>query len=195
MDCKLQGVIVARHGEGTHNTGEYYSSDPDHPNYIESKLTDLGRSQASRLASNLLEAGISRGDICKVIVSPLPRTIETATIVLNALNVPISIMELDKRVIESNVGDREGLQYHQFNDPDFWFPEDPEAFGGETSEQIRERMLQVYSQVLSEQCHSEGYVLIFSHGSPIYMLLEALQGEGGKLSTAGYMKIPCYFQL
>ncbi|KEQ19118.1 histidine phosphatase family protein [Endozoicomonas numazuensis] len=195
MDCTLQGVIVARHGEGTHNTGEYYSSDPEHPNYIESRLTELGRKQASMLASELLEAGLSRENICKVIVSPLPRTIETATIVLNALNVPINIMERDKRVIESNAGDREGQQYHQYHDSDFWFPEDPESFGGETSEQIRDRMNQVYSQALSEHCLSDGYVLIFSHGSPIYMLLEAIEGKGIKLPTAGYKKIPCYFRL
>ncbi|WP_062268412.1 histidine phosphatase family protein [Endozoicomonas arenosclerae] len=195
MDCRLQGVIVARHGEGTHNTGGFYSSDPDHPNYIESRLTELGREQALNLASQLKQSGIRGAEICRVVVSPLPRTIETAHIVLSALGVPEINMELDERVIESKVGDREGQQYKSYNDRDFWFPENPEKFGGETNTQIQDRMLEAYNQILTEDCQSEGYVMVFSHGAPIYLLIEALLGMGIKLSTAGYKRLPCHFRL
>lgn len=188
MEQSLKGVIAIRHGEGTHNTGGFYSASPEHPNYREAWLTDLGRQQALDLAQQLQQQGLNEKNVCSVFASPLPRTRETAQIVMEALSLSVEKLFIETRIIESVVGDREGQPIDSFNDRDFWFPENPEAFGGETCSDVRNRMVSAYNEVV--QTHREGYALLFSHGTPIYLLAEAITGSGVRLPTAGFIQLP-----
>ena len=185
-------VIAIRHGEGDHNVGGFYSATPEHPNYRESRLTPLGRSQAKNTADQLIKDGITGPDVCAVYSSPLPRAIETARIVMSSLSIPDNLLKIDRRLIESQVGEREGLLYGDFQERDFWFPDNPETFGGENCNDLVERMLSIYNEALTTHHDSQGQVLMFSHGSPIYMLIEAVlgTGKGYKLPTAGFIKLP-----
>lgn len=85
---------VARHGETDWNREGRYQGQR------ESTLTELGRSQASALASALANSGARR-----VISSPLARCVETAAPVAESLGVEI---ETDVRLLEIAHGTWEG---------------------------------------------------------------------------------------
>lgn len=64
-----------------------YNSNPDNKGYRLVKLTERGCDQVRDTFDQLIEAGINASNVCKVIVSPLPRTIETTDIVMGKLQI------------------------------------------------------------------------------------------------------------
>ena len=184
-------IIIFRHGEGTHNTGGFYSSNPNHKNYRKAVLTETGRQQvldsAIRLAPELKDS-----KVLAVLSSPLPRALESARIAMGYLSVDDALLKNDDRLIECGVGEREGQLYTDYDDEDFWFPEHPEAFGGETTDQVTDRVVDCYHDLVGEFSGQDGVILAFSHGVPVYMLIEAVlgKGRGFKLPTADYISLP-----
>jgi broad specificity phosphatase PhoE len=87
-------AYVARHGETDWNRAGRYQGQ------LESRLTELGRTQAAALANALRESGARR-----VIASPLARCVDTARPIAEALGVRL---ETDKRLIEIAHGTWEG---------------------------------------------------------------------------------------
>ncbi|KEI70421.1 histidine phosphatase family protein [Endozoicomonas elysicola] len=186
------GIVFIRHGEGEHNVEHIYNSNPENPGYKAVKLTDHGREQVRETSDQLLDGGINGDNVCKVIVSPLPRTIETADIVMGKLQIARFLREIDPRVIEQNAGERDGQDYLQYKDPDFWFPEHPKRYGGETRLEIRDRMESLILSIVNDRnCDlSKQYVIVVSHGSPL-LLAQQFMGMGDeRLKTAGYRIIP-----
>ncbi len=186
------GIILLRHGEGEHNIEKIYSSNPENPGYKAVKLTEFGREQVRETSDRLIESGVNGDNICKVIVSPLPRTVETADIVMGKLQVARFQREIDSRAIEANAGERDGQKYGQYKDPDFWFPEHPERFGGESRSEIGKRMESLIQSIVNDKnCElRQQYVLVVSHGGPL-LLAQKFFGFGDeRLETAGYRIIP-----
>ncbi|MGB0360536.1 MAG: histidine phosphatase family protein [Endozoicomonas sp.] len=186
------GIIFVRHGEGKHNIKHIYSTNPVNPSYQPVKLTHTGRTQVKKSANELINLGISNDKICKIIVSPLPRTVETADILMGKLQIPLFEKEIDARAIEADFGTRDGQDYLQFKDADFWFPENPESFGGETPSTISQRMQSLLRSIVNDQkCNLKNqFVIIVSHGIPI-LLSQQFFGLGDeRLETAGYRVIP-----
>ena len=184
------GIVLVRHGEGTHNVGDFYSGDPSQPGYVEAHLTESGEQQVIETAQRLRETGIEGDVVLKVICSPLPRTCETLDILIKQLSVPQARLTTDNRLIEAGMGLREGQRISQYNEADSWFPSHPEAFGGETRAQIRQRVVSLFNDLLDQYHDQKGYIILVSHGSPLYLLLEAVTGSPEKLPTAGYKILP-----
>ena len=182
------GIILMRHGEAEHNVEDRFNSAPGHPAYAIKPLTSLGQEQARKSGDELLEKGISSESICRILVSPLPRTQETAGIVAEKLLVPDVKMQTIDELIESQIGEREGQKISDYNEPDPWFPENPERFGGETYAQVEQRVRSVLESVLNDSdCDlNNQYVLLVSHGVPLYVMLDLLTGNGEKISPASY---------
>ncbi|WP_067514924.1 histidine phosphatase family protein [Endozoicomonas ascidiicola] len=188
------GIILVRHGEGEHNVKHIYSSHPNNPDYQPVRLTDRGRAQVRDTANKLLALGIASDKVCKIIASPLPRTIETADILIGKLQIPLFKKEVDARAIEADAGKRDGHDYLQYKEADFWFPENPEQFGGETPDAIEKRMTSLLNTIVNDsECDLENqYVIVVSHGSPI-LLTQQLLGLGDeRLDTAGFQIIAYY---
>lgn len=80
-------MILVRHAESEWN--RHYSRTRIDPGIADPALTETGRDQAHKLASQLAAAGIDR-----LVASPYRRTLETATIVADALELPITIEPL-----------------------------------------------------------------------------------------------------
>jgi len=80
-------VILVRHAESEWN--RHYSRTRIDPNIPDPALTEAGRGQAEQLAEQLAAAGIAR-----LVASPYRRTLETATIVAQALELKITIEPL-----------------------------------------------------------------------------------------------------
>ena len=180
-----------RHGEAEHNIENRYNSTPGHPAYKIRHLTPLGRQQARLSAEGLLELGVSGENICHVLVSPLPRTQQTANIVAGKLQIASFKKKTVDELIENQIGDREGHQLSEFGDADPWFPENPQNFGGETYRQVKQRVRKVLEEVISDAgCDLERqYVLLVSHGVPVFAMLELLTGKGEKIQPASYRVI------
>lgn len=86
-------MILVRHAESEWN--HHFSRSRVDPGIPDPRLTATGREQASTLAERLRAAGIVR-----LLASPYRRTLETASIVARALDLPISVEPL---VRERNV--------------------------------------------------------------------------------------------
>ena len=185
-----QGVIVIRHGEGTHNVGNFYSGDPFQPGYVEANLTEKGRHQVVAAGKRLMLEGLTSSHIVRIVSSPLPRTVESSRILMEELSVSEEVMATDDRAIEASLGQREGQLMSQFDDKDKWFPDNPQTFGGEGREQIRSRIVSLYNELVADHRGKEGIVLLVSHGAPLCLLIEAITGQEERLPTAGYKMLP-----
>ena len=182
------GFLLIRHGEAGHNVKGTFNSQIEHPAYTVEPLSEKGREQAKTTALSLIERGVSAANVCRVLISPMPRTQETAAIICQELNISEDRKLTVDGLVESGVGDREGRFYSEYDDEDFWFPENPESFGGETRDQVKQRVTQVLKSALANECcdFNKQFILVVSHGVPVYLMLEALGEIGRKLPPAGF---------
>ena len=192
-------LVLCRHGEAEQNIGGWYNSNPEHPNYREANLTDKGIRQAIELGQSLQQLGLNSNNVVAVFASPLPRTVQTASLVMNELGIAPELLQQHSGLIEAQAGDRESQIIASFNEGDGWFPEQPERFRGESRHDIKQRMTGAY-EFIKDYCRSKhadesGHMLLFSHGSPLYLLLEAITGSGVRLPTAGFRKLSSCFSL
>ncbi|MGY0219780.1 histidine phosphatase family protein [Endozoicomonadaceae bacterium StTr2] len=184
-------AVLIRHAEGLHNVERFYSSNPSHPNYKPAPLTPKGRQQASDLGVLLKsQYQIKQSDILAVICSPLPRAQQTAELLLSHFYMNKEQIATEPGIIETQLGEREGKNHDQYQEKDFWFPASPESFGAETNEAVTRRMLQVWNQTAAQYQGKSGYVLFISHGSPLFLLIEALEGQGVRFQKAGHKMLP-----
>lgn len=185
------GIILIRHGEGEHNVEGVLNSQPGHTNYTTKHLTALGREQTRATAEQLQEQGISGEKICQVLVSPLPRTQETASTLMGSMQIASSKKLTVDGLIENSAGDREGRKHDEFGEEDFWFAKNPESFGGETVDEVIVRTRQVITDILNNSgCDLQSeYVLLVSHGMPIYVMLDLLTGKPEKIDPASFRVI------
>ncbi len=138
-----QQLIVIRHGEAGNNIEKVYNSNPENPNYKIFNLTEAGILATQKTAKDLIAQGFSNDNIAAVFVSPLPRTKQTADILVQQGLVSKDKIILDKRLIELNAGDLEGK-------PTFpnWKPSFAKDYHAESEEQVKNRVKEFYDSIL-----------------------------------------------
>ncbi len=165
-------VVLIRHGETE------WSKDGRHTGSTDIPLTEEGRRQAreagERIASKLRFA--------LVLSSPLSRALETCR--LAGLGEHVQVRE-DLR--EWDYGEYEGITTQQVHETrPGWYLFDDGCPGGETADQVGERV----DRVIAEARAAGGHVAIFGHGHCLRVLgarwLEFEPEQGGRfgLSTA-----------
>ena len=179
-------IVLVRHGKSLGNETKRYSTHPANEGYFPAPLTGFGREQAAQAGADLLLAGYNADNISVIFSSPLPRTAETAEIIAYQLGVDKSRIRLIDGLMDRNLGQRDGMLYHQFQEKDHWYPENPESFQGETNEQVRTRMQSAWAEALGWP--EKGHVLIVSHGQPIDSLITYLTGTGERIGYAGFVE-------
>lgn len=177
-------MTIVRHGQGTHNIKHFYSSNPDHPNYRPAFLTELGKQQVSYTGNKLMIEGYHQRNIAAVIVSPLPRTVQTAKILAQSGLFKTDFFILDKNVIEVQAGDFEGQTY----DPKTLDWNKPTIGTGEDRIALRCRMQAFYNKVVKQ--YPKGDIIVVTHGSPSMQLIDLLTDKQIKLRTADFVSIP-----
>jgi probable phosphoglycerate mutase len=149
-------IILARHGQTAANAGGLLQGRTDRP------LSELGRRQAGALAAALAAGPVSR-DVRRVVASPLPRAIETATPIAAALGVEVHV---EPALVELDYGDWEGRALADVDaaewarwraDPSFAPP------GGESLQAVRARV----EAWLEAEVGRDDPVIAVSHVSPI----------------------------
>ncbi len=179
-------IVIIRHAQSLGNAERRYTTSPANSGYFPAPLTELGKAQAVQLATDLIKAGYNKSNVAAVISSSLPRAVETAEIVADGLGLDSEVLRIDDRIIERNFGQRDGMNYTQFDEKDLWYPENPESFQGETDQQIRDRMTAAWKDM--GRWEKPGHILLISHGQPIHSLTEHLTGHGERLSNATFIE-------
>ena len=174
-------LIIIRHGHSTHNEKGCFNSDPSHPDYEVSHLMQIGKNQINATTMQLLQAGIKNDTVERVYVSPLPRTCETANILIDNGIVSSEKIFIDERLTEAKAGDHEGQLSLGFFDNDLGNAHD---YGGETNEDVSQRVQPFYNEIKSNT--SNKYIIVVTHGTPAFELIKMIMGTGEKLTTGGY---------
>jgi probable phosphoglycerate mutase len=152
--------LLARHGETAWNRERRWQGNSDIP------LNDVGRRQAEELADRLADERLAA-----IYSSDLLRAYETAAAVARRKGMEV-IVEPDLR--EIHLGSWEGLTTVELEER---FPEDIVRWragelvvgrGGETHEQLRERVLAAAERIAA--AHADDQVLVVSHGGAVRAL-------------------------
>ncbi|GAA4648385.1 histidine phosphatase family protein [Kistimonas scapharcae] len=185
MPAKEKTLFLVRHGEADHNINGRYSTNPEHPAYTPSYLTDKGKEQV-KCTADAIDTQLNREARIALFASPLPRTVQTAEILASHLRLTQHSIITDNRLIETNLGNREGQLHSQFDDKDPWFPDDPSTYDGETTEQINARLQSFYDEIISDN-HTD-ILIIVTHGSPALLFAHLIQPDIShiRLETAGF---------
>ncbi|OLT47050.1 histidine phosphatase [Saccharomonospora sp. CUA-673] len=157
----VERLVLWRHGETTYNAAGRMQG------HLDSALTEVGWNQA-RFAAPAL----SRFEPELVIASDLRRATDTATVLTEAIGVPL---RLDKRLRETHLGEWQGLTGAEV---DAQAPGERERWrldatwappGGENRIDVAERAADVVGDLLRDE-HDYGTVLLAAHGGLIVAL-------------------------
>lgn len=159
-------VFVVRHGQAHSNL----TPTPDLPPEALDRLTSLGREQA-RLTGRALRDR----DVALVVSSPKGRARETAEEVRAALGLAAEV-RVDERLRPLGLGRAEGGRELGWDDrwPDWEAGRDPAPPGGESLEQVGERLLEAIRSLKKE--HAGRAVVLVSHSEVISNLVGTLEG-------------------
>lgn len=121
-------MILIRHAQSEWNA--LFSKNQVDAGIADPALTDLGRRQAGELVGQLSGKGLTA-----VVASPYRRTLETATILASALDLPISVNALirERCVFSCDIGSHPTGLKNDWPDVDFgdlqdgWFGTPPES--------------------------------------------------------------------
>ena len=168
-------LLLLRHGQTPMSVEGQYSglSDPE--------LTEFGHWQAQRAAEFIAR----RGGIAAVVCSPLTRTKQTASAVVQALGLEESAVITDKRLIEMDFGHWEGRTFREVREEHS--EEQAACFadatkapqGGESPEQVYSRVREAIDELAEK--HPGQNVLVVSHVTPIKSALRHAMGAGGEI--------------
>ncbi len=178
-----QQLIVIRHGEAGNNIEKVYNSNPENPNYKIFNLTEAGILTTQKTAKDLLAKGFSNTNIAAVFVSPLPRTKQTADILVQQGLVSKDKLILDKRLIELNAGDLEGK-------PTFpnWKPSFAKDYHAESEEQVKNRIKEFYDSILDQ--YPQGNIIVVTHALAAQDLIELVTHQIVKLNPGEAKVVP-----
>ncbi len=180
-NCDAREITIIRHGEADHNVHHFYSSNPEHPKYRASFLTNNGQKQAIYTAHKLQISGLGTSNIAVVFVSPLPRTKQTANLLAGEKLFSADKIKIHAGLIEMQMGNLEGESSQATGQSNWDHPENKFHFG-EDEQQLTCRMQSFYNEVIQQ--YPKGDILIVTHGSPSMKLIKLLTNKTFKLKTA-----------
>ena len=99
--ASLTNLILVRHGESEWNRAGRVQGQ------VNSPLTDLGINQSKAIRDYL--SGIILNQELEIYTSPLDRAIQTAEIIAQGINYPISNIIIEERLNDFNLGEISGI--------------------------------------------------------------------------------------
>ena len=172
---------LVRHGETADNASRVFQG------HFGQGLNKRGQAQAARLAERL-KRSVPSPD--RIVASDLDRAFETASIVGQAMGLPV---EKDADLREVDVGAWTGRGYDEVKE---LFPEEWAAWdrgldvrrgGGETYGELAERMDRAIARVYEGSASGTGWALLVSHGGAIKSWIAKILGvsEAGLRALGG----------
>jgi len=154
-------LYFVRHGESEANRKKLFAGQKD-----DSPLTDEGREQARITGLEIKKRGIT---FDRIVSSPLKRAYETAEIIADVLDLEVSMIALDARIQEYDMGIYTGTPHQRVPSIEFVYAEgceDPFAFKARIEAGIRDALA------------NEGNTLVASHAGVGRMLDAIKEGVG-----------------
>jgi probable phosphoglycerate mutase len=159
-------LILVRHGESVGNRDRIFAINP-----AELPLTELGYRQAAEAAVQIRLMFAPE----LIIASPFVRARETARVIAEALQLPLSI---EPALYERDVGSLKGQSYDSLDSavgldhaaPWAWRPD-----GGESYEDVKARTGPIIDRLA--RAHPGGDVVIVSHGGVMQTLWAHVTGQ------------------
>ena len=172
---------MARHGASAYSLEKRFSGSGG----VDVPLAPLGVKQAQALAAEVAQ----RGEVTRIIASPLLRTQQTAQFVASAIEVPIITMP---EFAEASFGDWDGYTFAEVSRRwpeqlrDWLTNTDVPPPGGESFEHVRDRV-ELGRRILVDTYPGE-HVLIVSHVTPIKVMTST--AIGAPLDALFKMELP-----
>jgi uncharacterized phosphatase len=160
----MKTLYFVRHGESEDNSNFIWSR-PDTP------LTETGRAQARETAKNILEQGLA---FDLIVVSPLPRTKETAKIIIEVTGHPETHVEYNDLLVERNWGSLAGTSDKDYYTNGRTIRDIDKAKGAERLKDVQKRAKMIFDHLSSRP---EATILIVGHGSFGRALRRVVNGE------------------
>jgi broad specificity phosphatase PhoE len=154
--------VLARHGQSVLNVEGLVNGDP---------RRDRGLTEAGVAEANVLGLAVAGLELDLAVVSPFPRSLETAKAALGERPVPL---EVDDDLGDIRIGDLEGKTLADYRavpahtDRDVPFP------GGESLNDAAARYVRAFSRLLERD---ERATLVVSHEVPVRYALNAVRGS------------------
>jgi probable phosphoglycerate mutase len=168
MKYLLPLAILMRHGQADNNVNRVLVG-----RKIEAHLTEYGKTQVEDTAKHLKSLPIE-----KVYVSPVLRTVETATIVCNILGMEY---EIDERLFEIELGKLAGMNYEDIIQRygnlflQFYSESDStltDSFGVEAFKAVKLRIKDLLDEIANR--YTDKNVLLITHLDPIKAAISML---------------------
>ena len=105
----------------------------------------------------------------------MPRTKQTADLLVKAGLISPDKIIVDTRIIERQAGDLEGKPIISNWDPSF-----NDKYHAESEEKVKERVLNFYRSILTQ--YPDGNIIVVTHQLPAKILLEAASNQKVNLS-------------
>ncbi len=177
MELNLKNrYFFLRHGQNNHQAEHkdviYFWPDGNPPYH----LTELGREESELAGEKLREEHID----C-VFSSDILRCRETAKIVAQLIGYDVEKIIYDTRLRDLNWGDFGGKtkeEYWSFYDNNLMNAFDKAAPGGESLNQCKERAVKLLNEI--EEEFQDQYILLVSHGDPLWLLEGYIRGLNNK---------------
>ena len=178
----MEKLIIVRHGEAENNISLSYNSSPTHANYSPSSLTELGINQVRATAKKLKNRGITSKENIPLWVSPLPRTLQTAHILIQEGVFSAYNLSVEELLIELQAGEAEGKTAKELGIDDIWNIEHLHSLGGESTQELEKRMLTLLDKITSTV--SEKSLALVTHGAPASQLLDCINSISHRFSLS-----------
>jgi broad specificity phosphatase PhoE len=185
VDTNSQKIVIIRHGEADNNIQKIYNSDPTNPKYTPANLTEKGKRDVQQTARNLLSQGFNNNNITAVFVSPLPRTQQTAEILVKEGVISPDKIITDKRIIELQAGDLEGKPVISH-----WESAFASQHHAESAEDVKSRVNDFYQSLL--QHNPSGNIIVITHALPAQDLIELIAHENVSLQPGQAKTLPLH---
>jgi broad specificity phosphatase PhoE len=156
-------AICQRHGQTTLNAKKAYRG------RLDPRLNDKGKEQAEDAADNLKNEGIK---VERIISSPLLRAMETADIIAEAYDLPVT---QDRGLLSFDVGFLGGKDKEDFGEILTYFIEHPKSVvpDGESLDDLEQRTFEFFEKEL----RSEKLTCFVSHNSNFVCLQNQIEGD------------------
>lgn len=169
-------IIIIRHGLAEHNVKNIRNANPNHPNYTVCHLVEEGIQEVLATAMQLKKEGLTGDDVCMVYVSPLPRTRQTASIIMKELSINETKMVIEPMIIERQAGDLEGQPFTSLLDYD-------SSAQLETDEAVQARMQSFFDHIIDAHAGERATIIVVTHGLPAQLLGELISGSFVSMDT------------
>lgn len=160
----MKALYFIRHGESEDNR-DYVWSRPHTP------LTDKGRQQALETAKNIKDQSLT---FDLVVVSTLPRAIETAQIIIDAIAHAKDAVEYNELLVERDWGSLTGQPNKNFYSDGRTIEIIDQTEGTEKLKDVQERARKVLEYIKTKP---QANILIIGHGSFGRALRRVVNGE------------------